>query len=281
MKHNFRRSLFLLLAATLGLAQKTVPSPVGPKAATADSAGRLAFVATSSVPSAKSLALGIKSVAAATRFFASGAKPFGDDLQGVLTQMNQTAEGFTSAQGDFEYKIYQKVVDDLLVQKGHIYFHRTKKGVDAALRFTSPDDKQVVFKNGRLRWYEPKINQITEPDVSKNRASVESFLSLGFGAPGDDLLKDYDVTMEGWENIDGVKTAKLGLVAKNEKLRNTYNKIVLWIDPVRDVMLQQQFFEAAGNYRLTRYTNLKINGNLPRDAFDLKTGSNPKTVHPM
>jgi outer membrane lipoprotein-sorting protein len=129
--------------------------------------------------------------------------------------------------------------------------------------------------------YEPKINQITEPDVSKNKASVESFLSLGFGARGDDLPKDYDVKMEGWENIDSVKTAKLALVPKNEKLRNTYNKIILWIDPVRDVSLQQQFFESAGNYRLTHYASLKINGRLPSDAFNINTSAHPKTVHPQ
>lgn len=86
--------------------------------------------------------------------------------------------------------------------------------------------------------------------------------------------------MEGWENIDGTKTAKLALVAKNEKVRNTYNKIVLWIDPARDVILQQQFFEAVGNYRLTHYTKLKINGKLPADAFTLKTSSHPKIVQP-
>ncbi len=236
--------IFLLLAATLGFSQGDAPSPAAVTTSTAQASV--------------------------------------DDLQSVLAQMNQAAGGFKSAQGDFEYKIYQKVVDDLLVQKGRIYFRRTKKGVDAALQFNSPDDKQVLFKDGKLMMYEPKINQITEPDVSKNKASVESFLSLGFGARGDDLLKDYDVKMEGWENIDGAKTAKLQLVAKNEKLRNTYNKIVLWIDPVRDVILQQQLFEPAGNYRLAHYTNLKINDKqLSSDAFNLKTSSHPKIVHPQ
>ena len=55
---------------------------------------------------------------------------------------------------------------------------------------------------------------MTERDVSKNKSDVEAFLSLGFGARGDDLLRDYDVKMAGWETVDGVKTAKLELAAQ-------------------------------------------------------------------
>ncbi len=273
MKHDLRPSLssFVVLLAALGLTQSAESLP----------AAAAAKMPIEFATGARFCGSGVKTLVSGAKALTHIVKPPMDELQEVLAQMNQAAEKFNSAQGEFEYKIYQKVVEDMFVQKGNIYFRRTRKGVDAALRFISPDDKQVVFKDGKLRMYEPKINQITEPDVSKNKASVESFLSLGFGARGDDLLKDYDVKMEGWENIDGVRTAKLALVAKNEKLRNTYNKIVLWIDPVRDVSLQQQFFESAGNYRLTHYTNLKINGRLPSDAFNIDMSTHPKTVHPQ
>jgi outer membrane lipoprotein-sorting protein len=277
MKQDLRPSLsfLVLLLATLGLTQSAAPL----------STAAAAKMPTTFATGAMFCGSGVKTLVSGARALTHAVKPPTDELQEVLAQMNVAAGNFNSAQGDFEYKIYQKVVDDMFVQKGSIYFRRTKSGtkigVDAALRFTSPDDKQVVFKDGKLKMYEPKINQITEPDVSKSKASVESFLSLGFGARGDDLPKDYDVNMEGWENIDGVKTAKLALVPKNEKLRNTYNKIILWIDPVKDVSLQQQFFESAGNYRLTHYTNLKINGRLPSDAFNINTSTHPKTVRPQ
>ena len=48
-------------------------------------------------------------------------------------------------------------------------------------------------------------------------------------------------------------------------MRQTYNKIVLWIDPERDVLLRQQFFEPSGDYRLAHYTNMKLNGKAPTD----------------
>jgi outer membrane lipoprotein-sorting protein len=203
----------------------------------------------------------------------------GNERDAVLARMNQTAAGFRSAQGDFEFETYQKLVDEKEQQKGRIYFRR-KSGVDAAFEIDGPAPKQVVYKDGKLRIYEKKINQVTERDVDKNKQDVEAFLSLGFGARGTDLLRDYDVKMAGWETVDGVKTAKLDLIPKNEKMRQTYEKIVLWIDPERDVLLRQQFFEPSGDYRLAHYTNMKLNENIAEDHFHLKTTGKPTIVKP-
>jgi outer membrane lipoprotein-sorting protein len=204
----------------------------------------------------------------------------GNDLSTVLAKMNQTASSFKTAQGDFEFETYQKVVDEKDLQQGTIYFRREGKGVDAAFNIGGRSPKQVVYKDGKIRIYEPRINQITERDVGKNKSEVEAFLSLGFGAKGDDLVREYDVKMAGWETVNSVKTAKLELVPKDEKLRQTYTKIVLWIDPEQDVLLRQQFFEPSGDYRLARYTNMKRNGQLSDDVFRLKTTGHPTIVKP-
>jgi outer membrane lipoprotein-sorting protein len=198
----------------------------------------------------------------------------------VLAKMNHSAAGFKSAQGDFEFETYTKLVDEKDRQQGRIYFRRSDKGVDAAFNIVGRVPKQVVYKDGLIRIYEPRINQVTERDVSKNKSDVEAFLSLGFGARGDDLLRDYDVKMAGWETVNATSTAKLELVPKNEKMRQTYTKILLWVDPERDVLLQQQFFEPSGDYRLASYSNMKLNGNLSDDVFRLKTSGKPTVVRP-
>lgn len=198
------------------------------------------------------------------------------DLKSVLARMNANAANFKSAQADFDLETYESVVQEKTVQKGRIYFRRDKHDVEAAFNLTSPAPKQVVFKDGKISIYEQNINQVTQRDVSKNKADVEAFLSLGFGARGDDLQRDYEVALAGWEPVNTVKTAKLELVPKNEKLRRTYNKIVLWIDPVQDVLLQQQFLEPSGNYRMTRYSNMKVNTKIPEEFFKLKTSGKPR-----
>ena len=207
--------------------------------------------------------------------------PAGGDLDAVLAKLNQSAMTFKSAQGDFTFETYQKLIDEKDQQAGRIFFRRTKNGVDAAFEIAGPAPKQVVYKDGKVYIYEKKINQVTERDVSKNKADVDAFLSLGFGASGNDLLRDYEVKMEGWETVDGVKTAKLDLTPKSQKMRQTYNKIILWIDPARAVLLRQQFFESSGDYRLAHYTNMKLNGKISDDDFKLKTNGNTKTVKPQ
>jgi outer membrane lipoprotein-sorting protein len=81
--------------------------------------------------------------------------------------------------------------------------------------------------------------------------------------------------------VDAVKTAKLDLTPKKEKVRQTYDRIILWIDPDRDVLLKQQFFELSGDYRVAHYTNMQLNKKIPEDVFHLKTNGNTKTIKPQ
>jgi hypothetical protein len=40
--------------------------------------------------------------------------------------------------------------------------------------------------------------------------------------------------------------------------------------------VQQQFFEPSGDYRLAKYSDLKLNQKIPDTAFKLKTTSDTK-----
>jgi outer membrane lipoprotein-sorting protein len=223
-----------------------------------------------------------KALAASEQQTAAGQPPAASgDLATVLTKMNQSSKAFKSAQGDFEFQSYQKLTNDTDTQNGRIYFRKTGKGVDAAFDIGGPAPKQVVYKDGMLRIYEKKINQVTERNVGKNKSDVEAFLSLGFGASGDELQRDYAVKMDDWETVDGVKTAKLDLTPNKEKVRQTYNRIILWIDPDRDVLLKQQFFELSGDYRVAHYTNMKLNQKISDEVFHLKTNGKTKTIQPQ
>lgn len=214
---------------------------------------------------------------------AAQAKAPQNDLESVLAQMNQASASFKSAQTDFEWEQYTKFVDEKDVQKGHLSLRRTSKGVDIGIKIVSPAPKEIVFdaKDGLGRMYEPRINQITERKVGNDKADFEALMSLGFGGRGDDLRKSYEVKLGGWEMVEGKNTARLELTPTTPKLQRTYSKIVLWIDPARDVAVRQQFFEGtSGDYRLVRNTNIVVNGKLPDDAFHLKTSDHPKVVRP-
>lgn len=211
---------------------------------------------------------------------AAGGTNSAQELNATLTRMDQTAKAFKTTEADFVFEQYQKVVDETDTQKGKIYFRRAKSGVEMAAQITDPAQKYVLFNDGKLRMYQPNIDQETVYNTGKNKADVESFMVLGFGGGGHDLLKSFDVRHLGTEQAQGVKADKLELVPKSVKLRNTFAQILLWIDPARGVSVQQEFIEPTGDYRLDKFSNIQINTRIPDEVFKLKTTGRTKVISP-
>jgi outer membrane lipoprotein-sorting protein len=198
-------------------------------------------------------------------------------LQKVLIQMDAAAASFRTTQAHFVWEQYWKVVNDKDSQKGTVYYRRSGKEIQMMAEITEPP-KSVLFADGKVQFYEPKLKRVTSYEAGKNREAVESFLVLGFGGSGHDMLKSFDVKYLGSENIDGLNAAKLELIPKNDRVRNIFAKIWLWIDPARGVSVQQQFFEPSGDYRLAKYSDLQLNQKISDNVFKLKTTGDTKYV---
>src|SRR5579863_1010095 len=214
-------------------------------------------------------------------FLASPPPPDSDEPQRVLSVMDQTAASFRSAQAAFVWDQYQKVVDEHDLQKGMVYFRRAGNEIQMAADITNPESpKYVLFTDSKVEIYQPKIDQVTRFNTGKDRAAFESFLVLGFGGSGQDMLKSFEVKYLGPEKVGGADTAKLELIPKSAKGRGTFDHIWLWIDTSRGVSVQQQLFEPSGDYRLANYSDIQLNQKIPDSAFKLKTTGKTKVVSP-
>jgi outer membrane lipoprotein-sorting protein len=209
------------------------------------------------------------------------AKTAAGNLESVLAAMDRAADNFRTAEASFVWDQYSKVVSDHDIQKGTMYYRRASNGVEMTSDITSPARKYVLFAGGKMQVYQPEIEQVTEYNAGKNKADFETFLVLGFGGRGHDLQKSFEVHFDGAENVDGVQAAKLTLTPKQVKVRNMFQQIILWIDPARGISVQQQLIEPSGDYRLAKYSNIKINQNIPNDVFKLKTSGKTKWVRPQ
>lgn len=227
-----------------------------------------------------------------TLWVASVPQASGDSaaLDSILKKMDTVAATFRSAQAEFEWDLYQRVIDEIAdVQTGNIYYRRQNKEIEmmadvkkagtsaAALK---PEPKSVLFADGKIKMYQPKTDQVTVYDLGKDRSDLESYVVLGFGGSGQDLVKAFDVKYQGTETVNGVSAAKLELTPKSERVRKNYNKMILWIDPDKGVSVQQQLFSPQGDYRLCKYTSIKMNEKVSDEVFKLKTTSKTQIVSP-
>jgi outer membrane lipoprotein-sorting protein len=201
-----------------------------------------------------------------------------DDAGKILAKMDAAAAKFQSAQADFVWDQYEKIVDEHELQSGAIYYDRKGGSTQMAAHIAKPDTKIVVYKNAELQLYQPNIDQLSIFSAGANRAQSESFLTLGFGGSGKDLASNWDVTYQGDETINGTKTAKLDLKAKQESVRKMFDHVTIWVDPDRDLTLRQQFFEPSGDLRTCSFSNIKYNAKISADVFNIKTTSKTQIV---
>lgn len=192
-------------------------------------------------------------------------------LQAVLNGMDKTAATFKTIECKFVWDTYTAAVDDHAVENGTIYFRRLgPKNVEMAAQVDAPDSEHVLYSDGVVRIYRPNMGE-QRYNAGKNKAEFESFLILGFGGSGHDLTDKFDVQYAGTEAVQGVNAAKLVLTPKEEQVAKTFSQIILWIDPARGISVQQKFIQPrSGDYKLAKYSDIQVNGRLPKNAFNAK-----------
>jgi outer membrane lipoprotein-sorting protein len=212
--------------------------------------------------------------------FAAPANP--DEKEQVLRRLDAAAVNFHSTSADFEFdSVETDPIPDKDVQTGTVYYERTGKNFRMAAHIREDNKKKIekvyMFSGGFFKLFEGgNVDQVTTyGQVSK----FESYLMLGFGASGKDLEERWEIKYLGSETLDGIKTEKLELVAKDPAVRKNIPKVTVWMDAERGINLKQVFDEGPGEYRVSVYFNIKVNQTLPADAFTFKTDSKTQYVN--
>jgi outer membrane lipoprotein-sorting protein len=199
-------------------------------------------------------------------------------LDEVLRQMDAASERFKSAQADFQWDLYERVVKETTTQKGIIYFMRDGALTQMGAKVLPPAAKVLEYKRGELSLLDPGANHLLLMSAGAKQAQFESFLTLGFGGSGRDMAKAWTISDLGTEQMsDGEKmvaTEKLDLVAKDPGVRNMFTHIVIWIDPMRAISLKQQFFMPSEDVRTSIYKNIRYNEKVDTRSFEIKTDKN-------
>jgi outer membrane lipoprotein-sorting protein len=201
------------------------------------------------------------------------AQPKPGHLDAVLRQMDEASLKFQSAEANFRWDLYERVVKQTTTQTGTIYFKKQGTSTVMGAKIEQPSVKLIEFRNGILRLFEPGTNHLTTVDATKNKAELESFLTVGFGGSGKDLAKAWTISDLGDEVIDGVQTAKLDLVPKDPSVRKNCTHMTLWVDPARGLELKQSLYMPSEDYRTAVYANFKYNQKVDEKQYQIKTDS--------
>jgi outer membrane lipoprotein-sorting protein len=206
-------------------------------------------------------------VSSATAF----AQPKPGHLDEVLRQMDAASTNFKSAEADFRWDLYEKIVKQTTTQSGTIYFIKDDAKTRMGAKIDSPTAKFLEYKDGVVRVFDPGPDHLTTVNSKQNQAQIETFLTLGFGGSGKDLAKAWTISDLGEEVVDGVNTAKLDLVPKDASVRNNCTHIIIWVDPTRGVSLKQQFFMPSEDTKTSYFSNIRLNQKIDEKKYEIKT----------
>jgi len=204
-----------------------------------------------------------------------------DDLNSVLRKLDAAAANFHSTSADFRFEsVTTDPIPETELQTGQVYYERKAKTFQMAAHIKQVDGKPVpktyMFSGGEFKlWEGGALNTVT---TFAKANKFESYLMLGFGASGTELADKWNITYDGDETVDGVKTAKLELIAKDPGVRKNLPKVIVWMDTARGISLKQYFDEGQGQSRTCTYSNIKLNQPLPGDAFTLPTNKSTQYV---
>jgi len=219
--------------------------------------------------------------AAQTPSDSKAASSGGTQLEGVLAGMDRAAARFSSVSADLEYTKVTVIVDDHSTEHGKIYFEKSKGKLRVMLAFQQPAEKYVLFADGKVAIYRPKIAVIEEYSLANNQGLLEQFLLLGFGTAGSDLQKNYRLTLKGEETLDGETAVLLELVPKNPEVSTRLQRIELWLSPETWQPRQQIFYEPSKDYLIARYRNSRQNTKIPGKNFEFPVRGKVRTVRPQ
>jgi outer membrane lipoprotein-sorting protein len=185
--------------------------------------------------------------------------------EGVLAMMDKSAQDFHSLSADIEHVKYTAVVQDSSSETGQIWVRRDEK---MRIEMSKPDPKTILREGESLFIYTPKINQVEEFNLGKNRAMVDQYLRLGFGTRSESLKKSFLVALANEEELDQRKTVVIELTPKSDEIRRQISKIQMWIDESSWLPIQQKFYEAgSGDYLVFHYRNLMKNLKVSDSKF--------------
>lgn len=204
-------------------------------------------------------------------------------LEQVLERMDRAAASFQAVRASIRKASFTAAINDETVERGVFQMSRRgRKTVRMKIEFREPDPRVLAFSGRKGEIYYPKINTVQEYDLGRHGALVDQFLLLGFGTPGRELAREYQVQLvAGAEPVGGVRADRLELVPKAKEAREHIVRVELWIADPGGYPVQQKFYTPSGDTTTITYTDAVLNPALSESDLSLRVPADAKREYPQ
>jgi outer membrane lipoprotein-sorting protein len=188
----------------------------------------------------------------------------------LFSHMNSAARRIRTVSTQLAYTTVTVLVNVRSTENGTLYYRKGHHRPEVRIQFSAPDAKDIVFRKGTAEIYYPKINQIQVYDLARHQNLLQQFLLLGFGTDTTELESSYALHYLGVKMLGNQATYLLELAPLSKDVAAQLNKVDLWISSRNWLPIQQEFFEASGDYLIARYSKMKINLPMSPSTFKIR-----------
>ncbi len=204
----------------------------------------------------------------------------GASLDDVLARIDTAAKQFKSYSATAKVIEYRKLFpDDKDEQTGSFRLRRIKNSVSGIMDLSAGQDPKVLHFNGpTVEIYLPKAGETHVYKVGQYTSMLNRMLLLGFSVSRDEMKKDYSLALGSAEKMGSTPATRIILTPKSREVLKNITAIDLWIPDGQGYAIRQKITRHNGDYDLTEYSNLHLNGPLPDSAFELNTPPGIKRI---
>jgi outer membrane lipoprotein carrier protein len=184
-----------------------------------------------------------------------------DKLAAVLDNVAMAQVGVMTLAADFEQRRASRLLAEPSVQTGRFYFQAPDS---LRWRFSSPRAMEVLIEGGVAITYRPAERRAERIEVGRMQRRVFRF--LGAGEPIDSLRRYFTFT---FRDPGGSRPYELLLEPASFQLKRRIRQVEVVIDRESFLPVAVAYEEADGDTTSYRFDNIRVNGPLPGDIFDL------------
>lgn len=131
--------------------------------------------------------------------------------------------------------------------------------------YRTPDPISLVIAEDRMTTWYRDLDRAEEVDIGRQSQKVLEY--LGAGSSLGTLLEYFDVELH--RPQDATAPLELALAPRFERVARRLAGMSLWIDPEIYLPVRLRYVEADGDVTDYRFSNIRLNGAIPDERFEL------------